>query len=125
MHRSFASSFPQRILLPEQRASRISCVLTACIRTLFPRTLLPAVADISSSLFGTEIGATFQVTDVLGFHALTGALSVGERQRVEILKVLYRSANILILDEPTAVLTSQEVDDLFATLQQMKKKGFL
>ena len=38
---------------------------------MFPRTLLPAVADISSSLFGTEIGATFQVTDVLGFHALT------------------------------------------------------
>jgi len=41
------------------------------IRTLYPRTLLPAVADITSSIFGTEIGATFQVTDVLGFHALT------------------------------------------------------
>ncbi len=41
------------------------------IRTLYPRTLLPAVADISSSIFGTEIGATFQVTDVLGFHTLT------------------------------------------------------
>ena len=41
------------------------------IRTMFPRTLLPAVADISSSLFGTDIGATFQVVDVLGFHSLT------------------------------------------------------
>lgn len=50
-------------------------------------------------------------------------LSIGEQQRVEILKVLYRNANILILDEPTAVLTSQEVDDLFATLEQMKASG--
>lgn len=50
-------------------------------------------------------------------------LSIGEQQRVEILKVLYRNANILILDEPTAVLTSQEVDDLFATLERMKKSG--
>ena len=41
--------------------------------------------------------------------ALTWQLSIGEQQRVEILKVLYRDANILILDEPTAVLTAQEV----------------
>ena len=43
-------------------------------------------------------------------------LAVGERQRVEILKVLYRGASLLILDEPTAVLTPQEADDLFVTL---------
>jgi len=46
-------------------------------------------------------------------------LSVGEQQRVEILKMLYRGAKILILDEPTAVLTPQEVEKLFATLRQM------
>jgi len=50
-------------------------------------------------------------------------LSVGQQQRVEIIKSLYRGAALLILDEPTAVLTPQEVDDLFVTLNQMAKDG--
>ena len=50
-------------------------------------------------------------------------LSVGEQQRVEILKVLYRGAKVLILDEPTAVLTPQEADVLFATLRAMVAEG--
>jgi ABC-type uncharacterized transport system ATPase subunit len=50
-------------------------------------------------------------------------LAVGERQRVEIIKALYRGAALLILDEPTAVLTPQEADDLFVTLNQMKQDG--
>lgn len=50
-------------------------------------------------------------------------LSIGEQQRVEILKVLYRRANILILDEPTAVLTPDEVNELFETLRSMAAKG--
>lgn len=50
-------------------------------------------------------------------------LTVGERQRVEILKALYRNAKILILDEPTAVLTPQEVDDLFVLLRSMSAQG--
>ncbi|MDP1953733.1 MAG: ABC transporter ATP-binding protein [Polaromonas sp.] len=55
--------------------------------------------------------------------AKVGSLSVGERQRVEILKALYRGARILILDEPTAVLTPQESEALFDTLGQMVAQG--
>lgn len=50
-------------------------------------------------------------------------LSVGEQQRVEIVKALYRGAGLLILDEPTAVLTPQEVNDLFVTLRRMVRQG--
>ena len=50
-------------------------------------------------------------------------LSVGEQQRVEILKTLYRDARVLILDEPTAVLTPQEARMLFVTLRQMVDDG--
>jgi simple sugar transport system ATP-binding protein len=52
-------------------------------------------------------------------------LSVGEQQRVEILKALYRGAQVLILDEPTAVLTPQEVQELFVTLRRMVAEGHL
>jgi simple sugar transport system ATP-binding protein len=56
-------------------------------------------------------------------QAKVGSLSVGERQRVEILKALYRGARILILDEPTAVLTPQESEGLFEVLAQMVAQG--
>jgi len=50
-------------------------------------------------------------------------LSVGEQQRVEVLKMLFRGAKVLVMDEPTAVLTPQEVDTLFKTLRDMTKRG--
>ena len=50
-------------------------------------------------------------------------LSVGEQQRVEILKMLYRGVNVLIMDEPTAVLAPQEIEDLFITLRAMIAQG--
>jgi ABC-type uncharacterized transport system ATPase subunit len=55
--------------------------------------------------------------------APVGTLSVGQQQRVEILKILYRDARILILDEPTAVLTPQEVESLFAILRLLRSEG--
>jgi simple sugar transport system ATP-binding protein len=55
--------------------------------------------------------------------ALIWQLSVGERQRVEILKALYRDVDLLVLDEPTAVLTPREVDDLFRVLRRLAASG--
>ncbi|MBO0860782.1 MAG: ABC transporter ATP-binding protein [Chloracidobacterium sp.] len=56
-------------------------------------------------------------------HQRVEELSVGRRQRVEVLKALYRGARILILDEPTAVLAPQEVEDLFRILRSMRDQG--
>ena len=56
-------------------------------------------------------------------RAIIEDLSVGQQQRVELLKALYRNAELLILDEPTAVLSPQEVEELFAILRRMKKQG--
>ena len=56
-------------------------------------------------------------------HQLVSSLSVGEAQRVEIVKVLWRGADVLILDEPTAVLTPAEVDELFGVLRGLAKAG--
>jgi len=70
------------------------------------------LAQISKQ-FGLSVDANARIAD----------LSVGERQRVEVLKTLYRGARILILDEPTAVLTPQESQALFATLKTLVARG--
>jgi general nucleoside transport system ATP-binding protein len=59
----------------------------------------------------------------IDLHARISALSVGQQQRVEVLKALYRGARILILDEPTAVLTPQEVEEFFKILRTMREQG--
>lgn len=66
-----------------------------------------------SSRYGLEVNPT----------SLVSSLSVGQQQRVEIIKLLYRNANLLILDEPTAVLTPQEVESFFTVLKRLRDEG--
>ncbi|MCR4429207.1 MAG: ABC transporter ATP-binding protein [Caldiserica bacterium] len=60
----------------------------------------------------------------LNSSSLVASLSVGEKQRVEILKILYRGSKILALDEPTSLLTEQEIHSLFEVLKNLKNMGF-
>jgi ABC-type uncharacterized transport system ATPase subunit len=68
-----------------------------------------------------ELARTFRFT--VDPHARIDSITVGQQQRVEIMKALYRDADVLILDEPTAVLTPQEALDLFEILRTLKREG--
>ncbi len=59
----------------------------------------------------------------VGTRDLVETMEIGERQRIEIIKVLFRGAKILILDEPTAVLVPQEVEELFRNMRDLKAEG--
>ena len=78
--------------------------------------------------FGAARARITQISQAYGLgvrpDALVEDIGVGERQRVEILKVLYRGARILILDEPTAVLVPQEVRDLFRAVRGLTDRGY-
>ncbi|MEW6093295.1 MAG: ATP-binding cassette domain-containing protein [Chloroflexota bacterium] len=76
------------------------------------KTVVNRVRELSKQ-YGLDVDPT----------ALVGQLPVGVQQRVEIIKTLYRHANILILDEPTAVLTPQEADDLFRIIRELTQQG--
>src|SRR5689334_2168383 len=79
---------------------------------LRPRVIERRVADLSQR-YGIAVDPRARIWQ----------LSLGEQQRVEILKALYKEARVLILDEPTAVLTPQEADSLFETLRVMAAEG--
>lgn len=105
----------QHFMLVEPLTVAENIVLGAEIRKgpfLDYKKMVQEVERISTE-YGLKIDPEAKIAD----------LSVGLLQRVEILKALYRGAEILILDEPTAVLTPQEVDDLFEVLLALKAKG--
>lgn len=100
--------------------------------------LVPTQTVTENILLGLDIPRFFlrlphyddkvrQLQDQFGLHvdprSKIWQLSVGEQQRVEILKMLYRRANILIMDEPTAVLAPQEIEELMSTMRSMAAQG--
>jgi general nucleoside transport system ATP-binding protein len=101
--------------------------------------LVPPMTVLENIVLGAEPGNAakidFQKAEAeinqlakdFGFHLNLSAkvedLSVGQQQRIEVLKALYRGARILILDEPTAVLTPQEVEEFFKILRRMREQG--
>jgi simple sugar transport system ATP-binding protein len=101
--------------------------------------LVPPMTALENIVLGAEPGNAFkldfkraeeqvnQLSRDFGFaidpRARVADLSVGQEQRVEVLKALYRGARILILDEPTAVLTPQEVEEFFKILRAMREQG--
>jgi general nucleoside transport system ATP-binding protein len=71
-----------------------------------------------------ELEAALPSEDLrLDWHRMVGELSIGEQQRVEILKLIARKAQILVLDEPTAVLSPREIESLFSVLKDLKAHG--
>lgn len=103
----------QHFKLVEAMTARDNVVIgTRTDKHLKKKALSRKINEISAR-FGLSVDADKRVCD----------MSVGEKQTVEILKVLYRGARILILDEPTAVLTPQETERLFTILRKMKEDG--
>ena len=96
--------------------------------TVLENVLLGAEEEsLLSKAFGKGRKALKKIAEEHGIEidpdAIVGELPVGMQQRVEIIKALYRGANILILDEPTGVLTPQEADRLFEILNQLRANG--
>jgi len=101
----------ENIMLGEETSHRASPNENPLVR-LDRKAVAQRVRDISHQ-YGLEVDP----------DAIVGDLPVGVQQRVEIVKALYRKAKILILDEPTAVLTPQEADDLFRIMHDLTEKG--
>src|SRR5512136_1912660 len=101
----------ENIMLVQESATSASKVLGG-LSVLDRRTVAARVRELSHQ-YGLEVDPDAYVKD----------LTVGAQQRIEIVKALYRSADILILDEPTAVLTPQEADELFVIMKELVKQG--
>jgi len=101
----------ENIMLGQESVTSASKALGG-LSVLDRRTVAARVRELSHQ-YGLEVDPDAYVRD----------LTVGAQQRVEIVKALYRQANILILDEPTAVLTPQEADEFFVIMRGLAKQG--
>lgn len=102
----------QHFKLVERYTAMDNIVIGTRGRKMHKKEMCARITEIADR-FGLEIDPMKRIYD----------MSVSEKQTVEIMKVLYKGAKILILDEPTAVLTPQEIEKLFAILRKMKEEG--
>ncbi|HEY7034127.1 MAG TPA: ABC transporter ATP-binding protein, partial [Thermomicrobiales bacterium] len=122
----------------ETRIASPSDALRQGVGTVYQHfTLVPNLSVIENVILGTETGFVLDLAAserrlkaMLGDFDLNASpqteirhLSLGQRQRVEIIKVLFRGSRVLLLDEPTSVLTPVEVEGLFAILRRLKSEG--
>lgn len=105
----------QHFMLVENMTVAENIILGAETGTAFDLDLNKANKEIAELSADLKLG--------VDPRAVIEELSVGQQQRVELLKALYRNAELLILDEPTAVLTPQEVEEFFVILRRMKEQG--
>ena len=116
VHQHFSLSGPEtvldNILLGDEPVKKSFCFLPPFLRPIHRRAAEAKIQEIAER-YGLA----------LPWRAPVETLSVGQQQRVEILKLLYRDAKILILDEPTAVLTPQETEQIFSNLRALRDQG--
>jgi general nucleoside transport system ATP-binding protein len=105
----------QHFMLVDNLSALDNIVLGVETSLLLPKAQQDARSKLQSLMQETGL--------IVHLDTLVEDLSVGDRQRLEILKALHRGARILILDEPTAVLTAQETEQLFAVLRRLRESG--
>ena len=131
LHRRHSRSRSPTRPTPSPAASAWSTSTSCwCPSSRWPRTSSWATRRWPTAIFldrRRPTGGSRELAERFGFEidpdAKVGTLSVGQQQRVEILKALYREARILVLDEPTAVLTPQETEEIFALLRRLAADG--
>ncbi len=113
LHAGIGMVYQHFMLIPNQTVAENIALGMNTPRFFLPRARIEEEVTRLSKTYGLAIDPGAHIDE----------LSLGQQQRVEILKLLYRNVDVLILDEPTAVLTPSEIEELFATLKNIAREG--
>ena len=113
LHAGIGMVYQHFMLIPNQTVAENIALGMKAPRFFLPRARIEEEVARLSKTYGLALDPGAHIDE----------LSLGQQQRVEILKLLYRNVDVLILDEPTAVLTPSEIEELFATLKNIAREG--